>query len=346
MLDIYHDMKRYHTGKTEEGHDMFVIPLKPDADGMIGRECPNENCQPKYFKVSVGKSENLNDSSPNRVLTCPYCGKAANMQQSHTKEQIEWIKSMFARDLKLGFQDMLRNTLRPFHSKRGFLSISMEFKPGHIPNVRPYAEEKLKRIVQCDKCGNKYAVYGVSYNCPFCGQGNLLQHAKRSVEIIQSQLEAEQLVREKAGEEAVYHLWGNCLEDMVSLFEGFLKLAYSRIVVKRYAKQEAEEKIVSIRGSFQRLSDASRIFRSDLNIDIFHPITEDELGFLNVLFNKRHTIAHNLGLVDERFRSRINQRQRCGEELEISRDDVLRGLILVEKIINNVTQKSSLGSEE
>jgi hypothetical protein len=336
-------MKRYHTGRTAEGHDTFVIPLDPDEDGMIGRECPNENCRPRYFKVSARKSEDRNDSSSGGPLTCPYCGEEASIQLFHTKEQLAWIKSMFARDLALSIQDMLKSTIRPIRSKRsGFLSISMEYKPGNIPNVRPYAEEKLKRTVQCDKCGNRYAVYGVSYKCPFCGEGNLLLHVRRSVEIIQSQLDAEQLVKQKAGEEAVYHLWGNCLEDAVSLFEGFLKSIYSKIVIKRYGKQEAEEKIMAIKGSFQRLSDASKVFSRDLNIDILTPITEDELDFLNVLFNKRHVITHSLGLVDERFQSRISQWQRCGEELEMSRQDVLRGLNLIERIIDNVVQKSDL----
>ena len=210
-MDIYHDLKRYRTGKTSEGHDRFAIPLSPDDDGMIGRECPNENCQPRYFKVS----------SPGRELICPYCGEVASIQRFHTKEQIEWVKSLIARDVQLSIQDALKSSIKPLHSKSGFLSMSVEFKSGYIPNVRPYTEEKLKRIVQCDKCKGNYAVYGVSYNCPFCGHGNLLLHVKRSVEIIRSQLEAEQLVKEKAGAEAVYHLWGNCLEDIVSLFEGF-----------------------------------------------------------------------------------------------------------------------------
>jgi len=203
-LDIYRDLKGYRTGKTSEGQDTFAIPLRPDDDGMIGRECPNENCQPKYFKVSADQGPGT--SSTPQELTCPYCGEIANKQRFHTKEQVEWAKSQIARNVQLSFQDALKSSIQPVRSKSGFLSISVEFKPGYIPNVRQYAEEKLKRIVQCDKCKGNYAVYGVSYNCPFCGHGNLLLHVKRSVEIIRRQLEAEQLVKQKAGVEAVYHL--------------------------------------------------------------------------------------------------------------------------------------------
>jgi len=48
-MDIFHDMKKYRTGRSPEGNDLFNVPLKADEDGMIGRECPNEDCQPKYF---------------------------------------------------------------------------------------------------------------------------------------------------------------------------------------------------------------------------------------------------------------------------------------------------------
>jgi len=333
-------MMRYHTGKTAEGHDTFSIPLEPDEDGMVGRECPNQNCQPKYFKVSAGKPGNKTATISDINLTCPYCGRVANLQQFHTKEQSEWIKSMIHTDLSITVQNMLEDAVRSVRPTRtGLLSMSVEFKPGHIPDVRPYAEENLKTIVECDKCGKKYAVYGISYQCPFCGEGNLLLHFRRSVETTRSLLEVEQLVKEKAGEQAVYHLWGNCLEDIVSLFEGFLKLIYSRGVRRRYPSEEAENKIGNVRGSFQRLSDASVILRNDLDMHLFDTITKDELDFLDVLFNKRHAITHNLGLVDEKFRSKINEWQRCGEELDISREDILKGLTLVERVINGVVKE-------
>jgi hypothetical protein len=166
------------------------------------------------------------------------------------------------------------------------------------------------------------------------------------VDIIRSQLEAEEVVKEKGGAEAVYHLYGNCLEDIVGLFEGFLKSAYSMSMLNQHKKEQAEERIQAIKGNFQRLFDASRMFNRDLNIDIFSQITQEELDFLNTMFNKRHAITHNLGLVDEKFQSKINQWQRCGEELEIDRPDVLRGLELTERIIKNVVVKLTLDDED
>lgn len=41
-MDIFHDMKKYRVGRSPEGYDLFEVSLKADDDGMIGRECPNE----------------------------------------------------------------------------------------------------------------------------------------------------------------------------------------------------------------------------------------------------------------------------------------------------------------
>jgi len=52
-MDIFHEMRKYRTGRTADGNDEFEVSLQADEDGMIGRECPNEDCEPKYFKVSL-----------------------------------------------------------------------------------------------------------------------------------------------------------------------------------------------------------------------------------------------------------------------------------------------------
>jgi len=44
-------MEQYKTGMTPEGHHQFSVPLSPDEDGFFGRECPNEDCDTKYFKI-------------------------------------------------------------------------------------------------------------------------------------------------------------------------------------------------------------------------------------------------------------------------------------------------------
>jgi hypothetical protein len=50
----FHELGKFWAGKDPEGMDRFNIPLTPDEQGMVGRECPNERCETKYFKISLG----------------------------------------------------------------------------------------------------------------------------------------------------------------------------------------------------------------------------------------------------------------------------------------------------
>jgi DNA-directed RNA polymerase subunit RPC12/RpoP len=339
-MDIFHDMKKYRTGKTPEGYDEFSIPFRPDDEGMVGRECPNEDCQPKYFKIFVSGSkekepENIETEKKDKIsqdIFCPYCGYRGNMQEFHTREQIEWIKSMLERDMVRSIQDTFRNTFRHTEPRTGSF-FSMEFKPGRLPSVRHYAEENLKRNVACNKCGQKYAVYGIAYHCPSCGGGNILVHFERSKQILQSLLDSGEVILENGGEEAFHHHLGNCLEDVVSLFEGFHKSLYSRAVKERGSREEAEEKITSIKTNFQRLSGAEAYFRKDLGVEIFSPLSSKEMEFLEVFFLKRHVITHNLGLVDQKYLEKAKSMEGQGRELEVSKADIEKGLELVDKVI-------------
>lgn len=340
-MDIFHDMKKYWTGKSPEGHDKFSIPFRPDEDGMIGRECPNEDCQPRYFKIHIPESDeekpektenDMNNNLSQSDIICPYCGHRGNMQEFHTREQIKWIKSMIERDLFKSIQDTFKQALKPSRPRNGsFLSI--EFKPGRLPSVRHYIEEKLRREVECSKCGQKYAVYGIAFHCPFCGGGNILIHFERSKQIIMSLLDSGDIIKEKGGEEALHHHMGNCLEDVVSLFEGFHKSLYSKAIIERGPHEEAEKKIKRIKTNFQRLSGAEEFFIKDLDIEIFAPLSSNEREFLEELFLKRHVITHNLGLVDKKYLEKANSMESMGRELDILRPDIQKGLEFVEKVI-------------
>ncbi|MFH1932225.1 MAG: hypothetical protein ABIN18_11635 [Pseudomonadota bacterium] len=351
-MEIFDNMKKYWKGKNPDGLDMFEVPIKADEDGMIGRECPSEECQPGYFKLFIPESseehtkieehENAKDLL-HIDLFCPYCGHEGNIQEFHTQQQADWIKSMLERDIYKSIQDTFKKSLVSNRTGRGS-PISIEFKPGRLPNVRQYVEEKLKRDVECNKCSQKYAVYGIAFYCPFCGGGNILVHFKRSKQILLTLLEAGDVIKVKGGEEALHHHMGNCLEDVVSIFEGFHKSLYIRSVNKRYPKNEAEAKINRIKTNFQRLSGAEDFFRMDLQIEIFDCLSDNERNILEELFLKRHVITHNLGLVDDKYQIKASNWQRMGEELRIERLEIEKGLEFVNRVISE--ESKALGLTE
>jgi len=340
-MDIFHDMKKYRTGKTEDGKDSFSIPLEKDQDGMIGRECPNDECQPKYFKISTTIPDEMASKASEFSqidLTCPYCGTSANMQQFHTESQMEWVKSMIFRDVSKTFQNMMGKAFRPTSSSpKGMFSISVSFKPGSLPSVRHYVEEELKRTVICDACSFNYAVYGISFHCPLCGEGNLLQHLNRSANIIRVLIEeCERIAREK-GADVGRQMIGNALEDVVSLFEAFLKQIYQYEIKKRFNKEDAESRITKIKTNFQRLEGAELFFSRDLALGLFAECSQENKLFLQEQFLKRHVITHNLGLIDVKYIEKARVYEKQGNELEITPADVLKALEIVETLITNAS---------
>lgn len=336
-MDLYHEMNKYRRGKSKDGSDQFNVPLTADEDGLIGRECPSEICQPRYFKISTKIPDdfpNIPEDFSQAAMTCPYCGIAHNMQQFHTEEQVEWIKSMITRDVFQTIDNMFRKSLGsiPSHSG-GLFSIKVSYNSGQLPSVRHYAEEKLKKIVVCDMCGYRYAVYGISFHCPLCGKGNLLQHVHTSAETIKALIDEEERITREKGSLVGHQLLGNALEDVVSLFEGFLKAIYVYAIKRQYPPDQIETMISKMRTNFQRLDGAEVFFIKDFKYELFSGLGDPNRLFLQDQFLKRHVLTHNLGLIDKRYLEQARAYERQGAELDIASADVLKALSLVEGII-------------
>jgi endogenous inhibitor of DNA gyrase (YacG/DUF329 family) len=341
-MEIFHEMKKYQT--SESGNIVQMsIPLKPNEDGMVGRECPNPECNPKYFQIGLHIPDGFlkGDQDFSFIdITCPYCGNVHNMQKYHTEEHAKWIKSMIHRDVAISFQKMLRDTVKDFKSNsNSAFSVEMSFKPGSLPNVRYYTEEKLRRKVTCDNCGFQYAVYGISYHCPFCGKGNLILHLNRNVEITHVLIQESVKMQSEHGSDVAQRMIGNALEDVVGIFEGFQKSIYLYGIHYKFSKEDADKKEEQIRVNFQRLNGAQNLFLADLNYDIFSDISEDGKLFLEEQFLKRHVLTHNLGLVDEKYLEKAHNFMKQGSELEILPEDVSRALKIVATIIRKTAQQ-------
>jgi hypothetical protein len=339
----YDTMEQYRKGTTSKGHTQFSVPLLPDEDGFFGRECPNEDCDTKYFKIGRTIPEGMKDAAEDfsqAELTCPYCGTVENMQRFFTQAQVDWIKSMMIRDVQKAFGDMLENAFRPLRKNRGgMISVSVEVKRGSLPSVRYYLEEKLKQEVRCDKCGFRYAIYGVSFHCPLCGRGSLTQHLARSGATVRILAEEADRVSGEHGSDVGDRMLGNALEDVISLFEGFLKHAYRYAIRKRESKENADKLIQKIKVNFQRLSGAEEFFRNDLGIEIFSAVSAHEREMLEASFSKRHVLTHNLGLVDEKYKDQARAWERTGAEIQLAASEVLQALAIVTRVVEGTIQR-------
>lgn len=239
------------------------------------------------------------------------------------------------RDVAKTLQNMLKSSFKPMTpTSKGMFSICVTYRPGHLPSVRHYVEEKLKRIAVCDNCGYKYAVYGISFHCPLCDKGNLIQHLNRSVDVIRVLLEEHERISRERGLEVGQQIVGNVLEGVVGLYEAFLKHVYQYEIKRRFSKEEAQAKIMKIHVNFQRLEGAEALFSADLDFTLFAECDRNDRTFFQEQFLKRHVLKQNLGIVDKKYIEKAQAYKKQGTELDIKSIDVSRALEIVVGIVN------------
>ena len=192
----------------------FSISLPPDEEGMLGRECPSDNCS-GYFKVTPGtglKGEDLQ-------MTCPYCGITVSAQDFSTQEQIEYAKSLAFREIQKALGADLRNWGKSLErtTKGGFLQIKTEYKSTPMP-IQYYEEKELETTLTCEECGLVYSVFGKFAYCPDCGIDNTLQILNKNLELVNKLLAKAKAEENKEFQEFLVY---NALEDIVSAFDSF-----------------------------------------------------------------------------------------------------------------------------
>lgn len=265
------------------------IPIPADEDGFTGRECPQPDCK-GYFKVQFGtglEGEGL-------PCHCPYCGHTATHDQFWTKEQIEYAKSVALRKITHAIHKDLKK-LEFEHKPKGPFGIgmSLEVKPGRRTPIHYYREKQLETPVVCDSCALRYSVYGVFAFCPDCGQHNSLQILDTNLEVVAKMLdlalevEVEKPVAEKLVE--------NALEDCVSAFDGF-----GRELCQVHANKARNPARVG-KISFQNLENARSTILDEFGIDLSAMVEPDEWRVVATGFQKRHLVAHRMGVVDEDY---------------------------------------------
>jgi hypothetical protein len=120
----FFDGMKYVSGFDGE-NPRFAIPLNPDDDGLLGRECPTEHCTPKYFKITVASEDDV-DAPPltDTTLRCPYCGHTDNFQEFHTQAQIDWATDLVVHEVENAAVRSLKKSLRPLNNMRGPIRIT------------------------------------------------------------------------------------------------------------------------------------------------------------------------------------------------------------------------------
>ncbi len=272
----------------------YQISIRPDKDGYTGRECPT--CE-KYFKIKNGTG--LPEATD---CHCPYCNHLGPQNEYWTKQQLEYAKSVVinkvSNDLIAQMKKMERKP-----DPHAFLSIGISVKGSPAP-IAYYSETDLEQRVTCANCSLDYSIFGNFGYCPDCGVHNSLQILNANFDLIKKMLElaesAEEIISEKIIE--------NCLEDAVSSFDGFGREYCSK-----------DDNTIS----FQSIKAAKDKLNAFYGFDISSELDSPAWEFVNAQFQKRHLLAHKMGVIDEEYirKTGISQGM-LGRKIKIEKHDV------------------------
>jgi len=320
----------------------ITVPLPSDEEGMVGRQCPHEDCK-KYFKVRTEEFDAFTDNK----FYCPYCGITAHPGNFLTQNQLEYARSVAAKQFVRPLLDKLKSLERE-PDRNAFLSIGVKVDITE-PEIRQYLEKESRRNIHCDRCGRSYSVYGVSYYCPFCGQRDPFAVYQENAETIQRMLrlketlsEDKELVRkvQKLEEEGVFDTVTEKMLDMVvTAFETYCKCKYASKMVELHPRSTYQEWLKRAGNKFQNLKNAEQLLQQDLKHSIDRHIPPNDRKVISNAFQKRHVLVHSSGIIDEKYVEATGENNaKIGTRVQVKRDEVEAVLSSLTRLVEKVEQ--------
>ena len=284
------------------------VPITADEDSFTGRECPNTECD-GYFKIVSGTGLE-GDGLP---CHCPYCGHTAGHDEFWTQEQIRYAKSVAMRRISDAIRKDLKSLEFSQKPREPFgIGLSMKVKTGRPLPIHHYREKELETTVVCTNCTLRYAVYGAFAFCPDCGQHNSQQILGANLEVVRKMLD----LAESHDNDLRMKLIENALEDCVSAFD-----AFGRELCRVHADRTSNPATMN-RMRFQNLVHA-RAELQTIGVVMTAAITTDAWEQALMLFQKRHLIAHKLGVADQEYVNRSGDRNAVpGRKVRVGSDEV------------------------
>jgi hypothetical protein len=312
------------------------VTMPADDAGHIGRQCAT--CK-RMFRMHARDFKALPDD---QRLTCPYCCTENDHSAFITEQQQQRARGAaqeYGHQLVAGkLDDMFGNMVRSVNSSRG--SIRMSYSSGssrRTPrSLPPIVEEAPIRERTCDRCSNRYAVFGEHIACPVCGlfppkvvaqdaldaqEVALAIFAQLPPKVLAEIREAGALERTAAGD----------LGSVVSILETFLKQNFLDRVT-------GGDTITANKGNlFQRLDDAAQLYRDHLGIELPGALGTAAWDQLCVLYGIRHLLTHTNGVVDAKHVARFpGHGFVVGQRVNVLPADTREAVRLARKLIDAV----------
>lgn len=305
------------------------INIPTDEYGLVGRECPKPNCE-GYFKIKLGTG--IQYEAP---CICPYCGHSADPSEFWTKDQIAYARSIMVKEVNKALKKDIKEWDKDLRrqSRNSFIKLSVDFRERHYP-IHYYREQSLETRLECQNCGLVYSIFGIFSYCPDCGTHNSIQILKSNLELVAKEIELANNIEDKSLSNT---LISDALENSVSAFDGF-----GRESCRIYAKVSRNPKQAQ-NMSFQALKKTNERIQSLFGFDLSQGISEDDWIFVLQCFEKRHLLAHKMGIVDAVYIEATNDSQAViGRKVNIKSEEVIRLTKQLDKLGTYLVSKLSV----
>jgi len=200
-----------------------------------------------------------------------------------------------------------------------------------IPNR---AAEKMQLEIKCEKCNSRFAVIGSAFFCPSCGYNSVTRTYTDSLRKIKAKKDNIEIVRRALTESSskdeaeitCRSMLETCISDGVTAFQKYCEGLYAD-----FGKPAPN--------AFQRLNQGSDLWKAAIQKGYDNWVTDVELNQLNILFQKRHILLHNEGIVDLQYIKKSGDSSyKEGQRIVVSSNDI--------DILLEYLKKLSLGIKE
>lgn len=309
------------------------IPL--DEKGYFDRVCPGSKCG-GHFKVLF---EDWRDKVSDARVFCPFCRHESPADEWNTGEQQRYFEEAARAEMSRLLDGAMKRAVeqtRPKTVGSGLLNISMSlhYTPGRIPLVFPAAASvELRQDFACEACGCRYASLGASFFCPACGQNSAVSCFDNTLETVRKTVAAlpamQAAVAGTADADTAKDAVRQVLEDQFPRLIG----AFERLNEALFGKLPNASQFPKRGSVFQRLDDASAMWREASGKCYADFVSAAELNRLKLLFERRHVLSHRQGIVDQKYIDRSGDRgYAVGQRLVVRDGDVLELVGLLAKL--------------
>lgn len=309
------------------------VPIEPDAEGYLDKECPSEPC---CFLFKVHSDDWANIVRDEEVF-CPSCRYVAPAQSWFTRWQVEAAKKYAIGTITNSINKAMRADAaasKRRHNHNSFLSITLDVRGGRNAVLVPVAAAEPMRLhTTCEGCGCRYSYVGAAYFCPSCGANSASHTFTQTLNTIRTAAGLGETLRKTLGpdeaEVMIRTLLEKAIQDTVMSFQRLNEHLYERQCGK-----------MARRNAFQNLDAGSELWRAEIGQAYVDLIGQPKLDKLKIYFQQRHLLAHQQGIVDQDYIDRSSDRTHAAGQRLLIRDSTVREFAdLIEELSHELTKK-------